>query len=225
MRLLPRLGLSLLLLVLGPTLARAEATGSTSTSSKKAKSKGKPKPKKTEPAPAPAQPDPAPVAAPAPAPTSTSAPTPEPAPAPTTAPTTATTPPLMVPGAAGTHVEIDVARQVLFFVRGGALFRIVPVSTGSGQRFCVQNQCDTAVTPGGAYRVYDKYRGWQTGNLGKLYSPSYFNGGIAVHGYPSVPTYNASHGCVRIPMHIAPRRVSTCHSPGCSAGGVNTGGE
>ena len=29
------------------------------------------------------------------------------------------------------------------------------------------------------------------------------DGGIAVHGYPSVPTYNASHGCVRIPMHIA----------------------
>ena len=29
------------------------------------------------------------------------------------------------------------------------------------------------------------------------------NGGIAVHGYSSVPTYNASHGCARIPMFIA----------------------
>jgi lipoprotein-anchoring transpeptidase ErfK/SrfK len=26
----------------------------------------------------------------------------------------------------------------------------------------------------------------------------YFNGGIAVHGYTSVPTYPASHGCVRV---------------------------
>ena len=116
---------------------------------------------------------------------------------------TASIPPLMVPGAGGTHVEIDVARQVLFFVRSGALYRIVPVSTGSGERFCVQGDCSTAVTPGGAFRVYGKYRGWQTGNLGKLYSPSYFNGGIAVHGATSVPPYPASHGCARVPMTSA----------------------
>jgi peptidoglycan hydrolase-like protein with peptidoglycan-binding domain len=116
---------------------------------------------------------------------------------------TATVPPLMVPGAGGTHVEIDVARQVLFFVRDGSLFRIVPVSTGSGERFCVDGRCSTAVTPGGAYRVYGKYRGWQNGNLGRLYSPSYFNGGIAVHGANSVPPYPASHGCARVPMTSA----------------------
>ncbi len=115
----------------------------------------------------------------------------------------ATVPPLMVPGAGGTHVEIDVARQVLFFVRGGSLFKIVPVSTGSGERFCVDGRCSTAVTPGGAYRVYGKYRGWQNGNLGRLYSPSYFNGGIAVHGATSVPPYPASHGCARVPMTSA----------------------
>ncbi|MFM7616098.1 MAG: L,D-transpeptidase family protein [Actinomycetes bacterium] len=116
---------------------------------------------------------------------------------------TASVPPLMVPGAGGTHVEIDVARQVLFFVRSGALFRIVPISTGSGERFCVDGRCSTAVTPGGAYRVYGKYRGWQNGNLGRLYSPSYFNGGIAVHGATSVPPYPASHGCARVPMTSA----------------------
>ena len=115
----------------------------------------------------------------------------------------ASIPPLMVPGAGGTHAEIDVARQVLFFVKAGSLFKIVPISTGSGQRFCVDGRCSTAVTPGGAFRVYGKYRGWQNGNLGKLYSPSYFNGGIAVHGYPSVPVRPASHGCVRVPMRIA----------------------
>ena len=33
----------------------------------------------------------------------------------------------------------------------------------------------------------------------------YFLRGFAIHGYPSVPTYPASHGCVRVPMWIAPR--------------------
>ena len=39
--------------------------------------------------------------------------------------------------------------------------------------------------------------------LGGLYNPFYFNGGIVVHGYVSVPIGPASHGCVRIPMHIS----------------------
>ena len=37
-----------------------------------------------------------------------------------------------------------------------------------------------------------------------LWYPLYFKGGFAIHGYPSVPAYPASHGCVRIPMWIAP---------------------
>ena len=32
----------------------------------------------------------------------------------------------------------------------------------------------------------------------------YFLRGFAIHGYPSVPAYPASHGCVRVPMWIAP---------------------
>ena len=28
---------------------------------------------------------------------------------------------------------------------------------------------------------------------------SYFNNGIAFHEYPDVPTFPASHGCVRVP--------------------------
>jgi hypothetical protein len=36
-----------------------------------------------------------------------------------------------------------------------------------------------------------------------MFNPYYFNGGIAVHGLASVPTYPASHGCARIPMDIA----------------------
>jgi lipoprotein-anchoring transpeptidase ErfK/SrfK len=33
---------------------------------------------------------------------------------------------------------------------------------------------------------------------------SYFNNGIAFHGYADVPAYPASHGCVRLPMAEAP---------------------
>jgi lipoprotein-anchoring transpeptidase ErfK/SrfK len=40
--------------------------------------------------------------------------------------------------------------------------------------------------------------GWDKSPLGRLYRPKYFNGGIAVHGYLSVPPYPASHGCVRV---------------------------
>jgi lipoprotein-anchoring transpeptidase ErfK/SrfK len=60
-----------------------------------------------------------------------------------------------------------------------------------------------AVTPAGSYRFTWRYSGWRTSDLGELYNPVYFHGGIAVHGAPSVPNYPASHGCVRIPMHIA----------------------
>ena len=113
------------------------------------------------------------------------------------------TPGPLVPGGGSTRVEVDVARQVLFFYKGGSLYRIVSVSTGSGQRFCVKGRCATAVTPGGSFRVRGKVSGWQTGELGKLYKPSYFNGNIAIHGALSVPGGPASHGCVRVPMSSA----------------------
>jgi peptidoglycan hydrolase-like protein with peptidoglycan-binding domain len=109
----------------------------------------------------------------------------------------------LVPGGGSTRVEVDVARQVLFFYQGNALFRIVAVSTGSGQRFCVNGRCATAVTPAGSFRVGGKVGGWQTGELGRMYKPSYFNGNIAIHGAPSVPGGPASHGCVRVPMSSA----------------------
>jgi peptidoglycan hydrolase-like protein with peptidoglycan-binding domain len=116
---------------------------------------------------------------------------------------TATDPPSLVPGGGAGRVEIDVGRQVLFLFQGNALWRILPVSTGSGQRYCVDGSCDRALTPAGSYRVFLRQGGWQTSRLGRLYNPLYFNGGIAIHGALSVPAYPASHGCVRIPMYEA----------------------
>ena len=116
---------------------------------------------------------------------------------------TATDPPSLVPGGGAGRVEVDVGRQVLFLYQDNALWRILPVSTGSGQRYCVDGECARALTPAGSYRVFQRVRGWQKSRLGVLYNPLYFNGGIAIHGEPAVPSYPASHGCVRIPMFEA----------------------
>ena len=115
----------------------------------------------------------------------------------------ATDPPPLVPGGGAGRVEIDVGRQVLFLYQDDALWRILPVSTGFGGRYCVDGSCDRALTPAGSFHVFERQSGWQTSRLGRLYNPLYFNGGIAIHGSLSVPPYPASHGCVRIPMYEA----------------------
>jgi peptidoglycan hydrolase-like protein with peptidoglycan-binding domain len=113
---------------------------------------------------------------------------------------TAGAPAPLMPDGGANRVEVDLKRQVLFLYQGGSLLRILPVSTGNEKRYCVDGDCATAVTPGGSFRVGRKIRGLRVSRLGKLYNPVYFNGGIAIHGAPSVPAYPASHGCVRIPM-------------------------
>jgi len=90
----------------------------------------------------------------------------------------------------GDHVEIDKARQVLFEVRRGKIVLVVHVSTGA-----------TGNTPLGRWQVYRRVTGWDW----VLYYPTYFLRGFAIHGYPSVPAYPASHGCVRVPLWVAPR--------------------
>jgi lipoprotein-anchoring transpeptidase ErfK/SrfK len=99
------------------------------------------------------------------------------------------------------HVEVDIGRQVLFYVGDdGTVKHILPVSTGSEKKYFDDNQWQTAHTTRGNFKVQWKYNGVRKASLGDLYYPSYFNGGIAVHGSPSIPAFPASHGCVRIPM-------------------------
>ncbi|MDQ1421378.1 MAG: hypothetical protein QOJ52_3340 [Acidimicrobiaceae bacterium] len=116
---------------------------------------------------------------------------------------TAIPPRPLVPGGEATRVEVDLSRQVLLFWENGRLARILPVSTGSGSRYCVAGSCQSAVTPKGVFHVGRKVPGVDPGPLGPLYYPMYFSGGVAIHGAPSVPTAPASHGCVRIPMYAA----------------------
>ena len=110
----------------------------------------------------------------------------------------------MVPGGPSTRVEIDLNRQVLMFWSGGVRTRILPISSGNGEEYCVDGECDIAVTPPGSFHIGRKAEGLEVAPLGELWWPMYFNGGIAIHGSPSVPPYPASHGCIRIPMYAAP---------------------
>ncbi len=92
------------------------------------------------------------------------------------------------------HVEVSKERQVLFLVSGGQVTLIVPVSTGA-----------TGNTPLGVWHVYSRVPGY---NAEQMYYSSFFVGAFAIHGYHSVPSYPASHGCVRIPIWVALRVYS-----------------
>jgi hypothetical protein len=110
----------------------------------------------------------------------------------------------LVPDQDADRVEIDLDRQVLTVYENWQVALITTTSTGTGRRFCGgADGCQYAVTPPGRYRFGWHVDGWRDGDLGRLYNPWYFNGGIAVHGYESVPPSPASHGCARIPMHIS----------------------
>jgi hypothetical protein len=101
------------------------------------------------------------------------------------------------------HVEVDVDRQVLMLVKDDDSVRVLPVSTGSDKEFMDEGQMSIAYTPRGRFVVYDKTYGWEDGQLGSVYYANYISGGVAIHGYLSVPNQPASHGCIRIPMFAA----------------------
>ena len=102
------------------------------------------------------------------------------------------------------RVEINLDSQVLTVYKKWQPILITTTSTGSGNHFCGGSDgCQYAITPTGHYHFYYLHKGWDSGKLGKMWNPYYFNGGIAVHGLDSVPAYPASHGCARIPMDIA----------------------
>jgi hypothetical protein len=86
----------------------------------------------------------------------------------------------------GLHFEVDQTRQVAFVVEDGDVTAIFHVSTGK----------PSTPTHDGQFRVVRKIAGYSPH---RLYYPSYFDGNRALHGWPDVPTYAASHGCVRIP--------------------------
>lgn len=128
------------------------------------------------------------------------------------------------PGQHETHVEVYLPEQVAVLFDADRAALITHVSTGEGVEWCdevlIDNDdgtqttkgiCGKSITPGGVFHFERKVDGWRNAALGRLYKPVYFNYGLAIHGSSNVPDRPASHGCVRIPMHIAeyfPDRVS-----------------
>jgi peptidoglycan hydrolase-like protein with peptidoglycan-binding domain len=99
----------------------------------------------------------------------------------------------------GDGIEIDLARQVLFVVRGGQVQWAINTSTGNGEAYTSSSGGPAvATTPPGQFRVQREIDGLREAPLGTLYRPKYFNGGIAVHGSGSIPANPASHGCARV---------------------------
>jgi peptidoglycan hydrolase-like protein with peptidoglycan-binding domain len=88
----------------------------------------------------------------------------------------------------GSWLEVDLTHQVLLLASIVRVEWVFDASTGAR----------AGTTPRGQFRVYRRVDGFDRGPLGVLYRPAYFAGGVAVHGYPQVPPYPASHGCVRV---------------------------
>jgi hypothetical protein len=88
----------------------------------------------------------------------------------------------------GRHVEGDLTRQVLAEIEpGGHVRALYTMSSGK----------PSTPTVIGRFRVYNRTPG--TNSEGMVDS-SYFIRGYAIHGYAEVPTYAASHGCLRVPV-------------------------
>jgi peptidoglycan hydrolase-like protein with peptidoglycan-binding domain len=88
----------------------------------------------------------------------------------------------------GQHVEADLSKQVLAEIDpGGHVRRIYIMSSGK----------PSTPTVTGRYRVYTKTPGT---NAKGMVDSNYFIRGYAIHGYPEVPTFAASHGCLRVPI-------------------------
>jgi peptidoglycan hydrolase-like protein with peptidoglycan-binding domain len=89
----------------------------------------------------------------------------------------------------GRHAEADLSKQVLALINpGGRVYRVYPISSGK----------PSTPTVLGSFRVISKDPGYNS--LGMLHSNYFAGGGYAIHGYHSVPTYAASHGCIRAPI-------------------------
>jgi peptidoglycan hydrolase-like protein with peptidoglycan-binding domain len=92
----------------------------------------------------------------------------------------------------GRHVEADLTKQVLAEIESGGHVRAI-YTTSSGK--------PSTPTVIGRFGVYSKTPGV---NLEGMVDSNYFIRGYAIHGYAEVPTYAASHGCLRVPIPDAP---------------------
>jgi hypothetical protein len=98
-------------------------------------------------------------------------------------------------GGTGKRAEILLKRQVALLIRDDKVVRAIAVSTGKA----------STPTPPGSYHVYAKIRRWWSVPFREWLPYALpFVGGIAFHEFLVVPSYPASHGCVRQLPSVAP---------------------
>jgi hypothetical protein len=91
-------------------------------------------------------------------------------------------------GPPGRRAEVLLDRQVALAIENNRVVRVIHVSTGA----------PGTPTPPGDFKVYAKYPKWWSVPFREwLLWAVPFNGGIAFHELAEVPSYPASHGCVR----------------------------
>jgi peptidoglycan hydrolase-like protein with peptidoglycan-binding domain len=104
-------------------------------------------------------------------------------------------------------VEVDLSEQLVKVYDPGdpTPVLVTHASSGSGIPWSNEEHSGSSITPTGDFHIQRRIDGWRESSLdiGRLYNPLYFVGGIALHGSLSVPLYPASHGCIRLPMHVA----------------------
>lgn len=103
----------------------------------------------------------------------------------------------------GFHLEIDLAKQVLYIVDEGVIKTILTASTGKGIQFTDGGWTRRAITPVGKFKIERKMEGIRASSLGSMYYPMYINKGVAIHGSQFVAAGPSTHGCIAIPIHAA----------------------
>ena len=107
---------------------------------------------------------------------------------------TATQPTPLSRAGGGKRAEILLDRQVALLIKDNKVLRTIAVSTGK----------PSTPTPPGNYRVYAKIRRWWSTPFREWLPYALpFVGGIAFHEFLEVPSYPASHGCVRQAVSVA----------------------
>lgn len=95
----------------------------------------------------------------------------------------------------GRRVEISIGKQLAYLIDDNTVVRTIEVSTAGPGHY----------TPTGRFHIYGKsLNAWSNEFHVWLPYSSFVVGGIYMHGYPDVPAYPASHGCIRVPLPFAP---------------------
>ena len=98
------------------------------------------------------------------------------------------------PWSTATGFEVHIAQQVLLIVVHGRVQRTIHVATGR----------PGWPTPVGHFAIQSRdLMSWSAPFQVWMPLAQYFDDGYAMHEFPDVPAYPASHGCIRVPSEEA----------------------